>query len=170
MAVLDTLVAEGVADPARVFWSGWSWGGCLACFNAGVNPDRFRAIFAGIPAGDFVAAHWASAPELQAWDDAVYLGSPNDVPEAYARSDPMSYVDAVRAPTIIVAGTQDPRCPVEGVTPWVDAVRDRGVEVEVHWYEAGHHATGMDQQVDHLSRVLAFFARHGGVPFDPPAG
>ena len=50
------------------------------------------------PPGDFVAAHWASAPELQAWDDAVYGGSPTEVPDAYARSDPMTYVEAVRPP------------------------------------------------------------------------
>lgn len=161
MAVLDALVADGTADPDRVLWSGWSWGGCLACFNAGVNPDRFRAVFAGIPAGDFVAAHRASAPELQAWDDAVYGGSPDDVPEAYARSDPMTYVDAVRAPTIVVAGENDPRCPVEGVTPWVDAVRANGVPVEVHLYPAGHHANGMDDQVAHMRLVLDFFDRYG---------
>ena len=40
-------------------------------------PKRWRAIFAGIPAGDFVAAHQASAPELQAWDEAVYGGTPD---------------------------------------------------------------------------------------------
>ena len=76
LACVDALVADGTTDPDRVYWSGWSWGGCLACFNAGVHPDRWRAIFAGIPAGDFVAAHRASAPELQAWDDAVYGGTP----------------------------------------------------------------------------------------------
>ena len=94
LACVDALVADGTTDPDRVFWSGWSWGGCLACFNAGTHPDRWRAIFAGIPAGDFVAAHHASAPELQAWDEAVYGGTPEQVPDRYARSDPMTYVDA----------------------------------------------------------------------------
>src|SRR5205823_14971882 len=79
IACHDALEPEGVVDPGRVYWSGWSWGGCLACFNAGVHPDRWRAIFAGIPSGDFVAAHHACAPELQAWDDAVYGGSPEEV-------------------------------------------------------------------------------------------
>jgi dipeptidyl aminopeptidase/acylaminoacyl peptidase len=160
LACLDALSGEGVADPERVFWSGWSWGGCLACFNAGTHPDRWRAVFAGIPAGDFIAAHWASAPELQAWDDAVYGGSPDDVPDAYARSNPMSYVDAVRAPTIVIAGESDPRCPLEGVTPWVDAVRANGVPVDVHLYPAGHHANTMDDQVHHMQLVLDFFAGH----------
>ena len=160
IAVLDALVADGTADRERVYWSGWSWGGCLACFNAGVHPDRWRAIFAGIPGGDFVAAHRACAPELQAWDRAVYGGGPDDVPEAYARSNPMTYVDEVTAPTIIIAGEHDPRCPIEGVLPWVDAVRANGTEVEVHTYGAGHHANGMDQQVAHMRLVLDFFARH----------
>jgi dipeptidyl aminopeptidase/acylaminoacyl peptidase len=167
LAVLDALVADGVADPDRVFWSGWSWGGCLACFNAGVNPDRWRAVFAGIPAGDFVAAHWASAPELQAWDDAVYLGSPDEAPESYRRSDPMTYVKAVRSPTLVIAGEHDPRCPLEGVTPWVDAVRAQGGEVDVHLYPAGHHANAMADRVRHMGLILDFFARHGGVAQNP---
>ncbi len=160
IACLDSVVGAGIADPDRVFWSGWSWGGCLACFNAGVNPDRWRAIFAGIPAGDFVAAHWASAPELQAWDDAVYGGSPDEVPDAYRRSDPMTYAAAVTAPVLIIAGEHDPRCPVEGITPWVEAVRAVGTPVDVHWYATGHHANRMDEQVSHMKRILDFFDRH----------
>jgi dipeptidyl aminopeptidase/acylaminoacyl peptidase len=159
-AVIDQLIADGVADPDRLYWSGWSWGGCLACFNAGVHPRRYRAIFAGIPGGDFVAAHEACAPELQAWDVAVYGGSPDEVPEAYARSNPITYVSDVVTPTIVIAGEHDPRCPIEGVTPWVEAVRAAGTEVEVHTYAAGHHANGMDQQVEHMRLVLDFFARH----------
>jgi dienelactone hydrolase len=163
-ACLDRLIAEGVADPERVYWSGWSWGGCLACLNAGLHPDRWRAMFAGIPAGDFVAAHWASAPALQAWDDAVYGGSPVEVPEMYRERDPMTYADRVRAPVLIIAGENDSRCPVEGITPWVDAVRANGVEVRVHWYPTGHHANATKDQVRHMRMILDFFAEHGGPP------
>lgn len=159
-AVIEEVVAGGIADPDRLYWSGWSWGGCLACFNAGVNPDRYRAIFAGIPTGDFVAAHWACAPELRAWDEAVYGGSPDDVPDAYERSNPMTYVTKVTTPVIVIAGEHDPRCPLEGVTPWIDAVRAGGTEIQVHTYGAGHHANRMDQQIEHMQLVLDFFARH----------
>jgi len=160
MACLDALIADGTTDSDQVYWSGWSWGGCLACFHAGVHPDRFRAIFAGIPAGDFVAAHWASAPELQAWDQAVHGGSPEQAPESFRQSNPMTYVDAVRTPTLIIAGEHDPRCPIEGITPWVEAVRANGGEIEMHTYATGHHANNMEQQVQHMTWVLDFFARH----------
>ena len=161
LACVDALIADGTTDPDHVYWSGWSWGGCLACFHAGAHPDRFRAIFAGIPAGDFIAAHWASAPELQAWDDAAYRGTPDEVPESYRQSDPMTYVDGVRSPVLIIAGEHDPRCPMEGITPWVDAVRAHGGEVEVRTYGTGHHANDSSQQVQHMRSVLDFFEKHG---------
>src|SRR6266516_813100 len=50
IAGLNALEREGVVDPRRVYWSGWSWGGCLGCFNAGVNPDRWPSSRASPPA------------------------------------------------------------------------------------------------------------------------
>ena len=76
IACLDALIAEGITDPDRVAFAGWSWGGCLACLDAGLHPDRWKAVFAGIPSGDMVAAHYACMPELRAYDLALYGGTP----------------------------------------------------------------------------------------------
>ena len=141
-------------------FSGWSWGGCLACLNEGLHPDRWKAVFAGIPAGDFVAAHWASMPEIRSYDVALYGGTPDDVPERYRERNPMTYVDRAVAPVLIIAGEEDPRCPIEGITPWVDALRSRNVSVDVHLYPQGHHANAVDQQIQHMQLILDFFGRH----------
>ena len=118
-------------------------------------------MFAGIPAGDFVAAHWASAPELQAWDDAVYGGSPDDVPDAYRRSDPMTYAANVTAPVLIIAGENDPRCPPEGVDPWVDAVRAAGGTGRGPVLPRGPpHEQRSRGQVQHMQLILDFFDRY----------
>lgn len=160
IAGLDALVAAGIADPDRVAFSGWSWGGCLACLNVGLHPDRWKAVFAGIPAGDMVAAHYASMPEIQAYDVAMYGGTPEEVPDLYRERNPMTYVDGAVAPVLVIAGEQDPRCPIEGITPWVDALRSRGVPVDVHLYPEGHHANAVDQQVHHMQLILDFFGEH----------
>jgi dipeptidyl aminopeptidase/acylaminoacyl peptidase len=159
LACLDDAVAGGVADPARVAFAGWSWGGCLACLAAGRHPERFAAVFAGIPSGDFVAAHHACMPELRAYDLALYGGSPDELPELWAERNPMTYVDRVRAPVLVIAGEEDPRCPPEGIAPWVEALRTRGVPVETHFYPEGHHANRTDRQVEHMRMILDFFAR-----------
>ncbi len=160
IAGLDALIEAGIADAARVAFAGWSWGGCLACLNVGLHPDRWKAVFAGIPAGDMVAAHYASMPEIRAYDVAMYGGTPDEVPDLYRERNPMTYVDRAVAPVLIIAGEQDPRCPVEGITPWVDALRSRGVPVDVHMYPEGHHANSVDQRVHHMQLILDFFARY----------
>jgi dipeptidyl aminopeptidase/acylaminoacyl peptidase len=160
VAGLDALIAAGIADPDRVVFAGWSWGGCLACLNEGLHPDRWRAVFAGIPAGDMIAAHHASMPEIQAYDVAIYGGTPEEVPDLYRERNPMTYVDRAVAPVLVIAGERDPRCPIEGITPWVEALRARGVSVEMYLYPAGHHANRVDDQVRHMQLILDFFGRH----------
>jgi dipeptidyl aminopeptidase/acylaminoacyl peptidase len=160
LACLDTLIADGVADEDEAFLAGWSWGGCLACLNEGLHPDRWRAVFAGVPAGDLVAAHWAAMPTIRALDVALFGGDPDEARELYRERDPMTYVGKAKAPVLVIAGEQDPRCPLEGVTPWVEALRERGVEVELSLYPTGHNVNDTEQQIRHAELILDFFGRH----------
>jgi dipeptidyl aminopeptidase/acylaminoacyl peptidase len=159
-AALDRVIADGVADPDRVFLEGWSWGGYLATLNAGLHPDRWRAVAAGIPVGDYVAAHYECAPPLRAWDLAVMGGSPMDLPELYRERNPMTYVDAVRAPLLIIAGEHDSRCPLGQIMTYAHALKARGGTVEIHLYPGGHHANDVAEQIRHVERVMDFFARY----------
>ncbi len=159
-AGVDSLVAEGVADPGRLFIEGWSWGGYLATLNAGLHPHRWRAVLAGIPVGDYVASHYECAPPQRAWDLATLGGGPMDLPELYRERNPMTYVDRVIAPMLIIAGEHDSRCPLGQVMTYAHALRARGREVEVHLYPSGHHANDVDEQIAHVRLALDFFARH----------
>jgi dipeptidyl aminopeptidase/acylaminoacyl peptidase len=157
---LDALIADGLADRAQAFLLGWSWGGMLACLNEGLNPDRWRAVFAGAPIGDLVEGHKAAMPFIQALNVATYGGDPTEVPDRYRERDPMTYVDRARAPVLVIAAENDPRCPVAGLTPWVDALRRRGVEVELHVDSGGHWPDATDRAVRDTDRILSFFERH----------
>jgi dipeptidyl aminopeptidase/acylaminoacyl peptidase len=160
LAALDQTVASGVADPDRVFLAGWSWGGYLATLNAGRNPERWRAVFAGIPVGDSVAAHYECAPALRAWDLGVMGGSPEELPELYTERNPITYVDGVRAPMLVIAGEHDSRCPIGQVMTYVVRLRARGHPVEVHLYPEGHHTNDVAGQVRHTEQIVAFFDRY----------
>jgi dipeptidyl aminopeptidase/acylaminoacyl peptidase len=164
LAAVDRLVADGVADPDRLFLEGWSWGGYLSELLAGLHPERWRAVAAGIPGGDYVAGHYESSPEMRQWDVAMFGGTPIEVPEAYHRSNPMAYIDRVQAAMLVIAGEADPRSTLGSTMTYVHGLKVRGVEIEIRVYEGGHHANAMDEQIEHVRLIVDLFARHGGVP------
>jgi len=159
IAGLDHLVALGIADPDRVVLEGWSWGGYLATLNAGLHPERWRGVLAGIPVGDLVAAHYECAPALRDWDIATLGGSPMDLPALYHERNPMTYVDRVRAPVLLIAGEHDSRCPLGQVMVYAHALRRRGQPVELHLYPGGHHANDVAEQVRQAALAIEFFGR-----------
>jgi dipeptidyl aminopeptidase/acylaminoacyl peptidase len=158
-AGLDHLIVEGIADPRRLFIEGWSWGGYLATLNAGLHPERWRAVMAGIPVGDYVASHYECSAPLRAWDLATLGGSPMELPNLYRERNPMTYVDHVEAPVLLIAGEHDSRCPLGQVMTYAHALRVRGKEVAVHLYPGGHHANDVQEQILHVELAMAFFAK-----------
>lgn len=160
VAVRDHLVATGVADGARVVLAGASWGGYLTLLGLGLYPDRWALGLAGVPVADYVAAYEDEMEALKAFDRSLFGGSPDEVPEKYRHSSPLTYVDAVRAPVLILAGENDPRCPIRQIENYVGALAARGVEHQVYRYDAGHGSLVDDERVKQTRVELEFAARH----------
>jgi dipeptidyl aminopeptidase/acylaminoacyl peptidase len=158
LAGLDDLVARGLADPSRVVLAGWSWGGYVTLMGAGRFPERFTSLVAGVPVADYVAAFEDEAPGLQAIDRVLFGGTPDEVPDVYRERNPITYVDNVRAPLLILAGTNDSRCPIRQVWNYVDRLRARSFEPRVYTYETGHSSFDIDERVRQTAIVLDFLA------------
>lgn len=158
LAGLDDLVARGLADPARTVLAGWSWGGYVTLLGAGRHPDRWTSLIAGVPVADYIAAYEDEAPMLQALDRALFGGSPADVPALYAERNPLTYVDAVAAPLLVLAGENDSRCPIRQVWNYVGRLRARGVEPVVYTYATGHSSFDIEERVRQTKIVLDHLA------------
>ena len=157
LAVLDLAIAEGVADPDRLGFAGWSWGGYMGLYMAGVHPERdWKAIFSGVPAAELVSAHWESAPDLQAFDRSIMGGTPDDIPERFARVSPYTYVGNVRAPVMIVAGDNDSRCPIAQVLAWCEAFEAAGGDLTLYRFEAGHGSNVLEEDAKQVEMAVAF--------------
>jgi protease II len=160
LAVRDHLVATGVADPARVVLAGASWGGFLTLLGLGTQPDAWSLGLAGVPVADYVAAYEDEMEALKAFDRSLFGGSPTEVPEAYADSSPLTYVDAVQVPVLLLAGENDPRCPIRQIENYVTQLADRGVPHQVYRYDAGHGSMVDDERVRQMRVELDFALGH----------
>ncbi|HEY8372724.1 MAG TPA: prolyl oligopeptidase family serine peptidase [Pseudonocardiaceae bacterium] len=158
-AVHDWAVRSGLADPNRCVVAGASWGGYLTLLALGTQPERWAAGVAGVPVADYVAAYADEMEPLRAYDRALFGGSPEELPELYRECSPITYVDAVRAPVLVLAGENDPRCPIRQIENYLERLAQRGAEYQVYRYDAGHGSLVVAETIRQTAAEVAFARR-----------
>ncbi|GAA3483678.1 prolyl oligopeptidase family serine peptidase [Streptomyces yanii] len=161
-AVRQWAVESGLADAEKLVLAGGSWGGYLTLLGLGTQPDDWALGLAAVPVGDYVTAYHDEMEALKAMDRTLLGGTPEEVPERFEASSPLTYVDAVKAPVYISAGVNDPRCPIRQVENYVDRLKDRGALHEVYRYDAGHGSLVVEERIKQVRLELDFARRHLG--------
>jgi dipeptidyl aminopeptidase/acylaminoacyl peptidase len=94
---------------------------------------------------------------------AVEYGDPVKDRDFLISISPITKLDQITAPLMVIHGANDPRVPIVETEQIVKALRDRGREVEYLRYEdEGHSLAKAANRADAYPRVLAFFQRHMG--------
>ncbi|XIG75929.1 S9 family peptidase [Streptomyces sp. SGAir0957] len=159
-AVRAWAVDSGLADPERLVLAGGSWGGYLTLLGLGTQPGAWALGLAAVPVADYVAAYEDEMEALKAMDRTLLGGSPEEVPDRFAVSSPLTYVDDVKAPVYISAGVNDPRCPIRQIDNYVDRLAARDAVHEVYRYDAGHGSLVVEERIKQLRLELDFASRH----------
>lgn len=110
LAAIDALVKDGIADPKRLAVAGYSYGGFMASWTIG-HSDRFKAAVVGAPVVDQESFHGTS--DIGMWFAPWELNA--EFPggrETLRHFSPLTYVDKISTPTLIVHGEADDRCPI----------------------------------------------------------
>ncbi len=166
MAGVDFVVAQGWADPSRLYCTGFSQGGIMTNWAVG-HTDRFRAAVSEHGMWDYVTAYGTDDCHLWWQDD---LGVPWQNQETYRRIAPESGVSAIHTPLLILAGDQDWRCPLTQSEQLYLSLKKRGVPTQLVVYPGEHHDVSKPRRWrDRLERIDAWLAQYGGVPVPTPA-
>jgi dipeptidyl aminopeptidase/acylaminoacyl peptidase len=161
---IDQLVAEGIADPRRLAVAGYSYGGYMTCYLTS-RDGRFAAAVTGGVVSDLTS--------MSATSDSGYLlgelelgGQPWDRRDRYAAMSPLTHVDRVRTPTLILQGAVDLLCPVGQAEQWHAALRARGVPTRLVLYPDGTHLVILEgppsHRMDFNRRIVEWVERYAG--------
>jgi dipeptidyl aminopeptidase/acylaminoacyl peptidase len=161
-AVVDRVLAEGIADPERIVLSGSSWGGYLTLLGLSLQAERWSLGVAGVPVADYVAAYEDEMAPLKAYDDALFGGSPTTNLQAYVDRSPLTFIEQVRVPLMILAGANDPRCPIRQIDNYIERLVALGKPHEVLRFDAGHGSLRTDERICQVAAEIDFVARHLG--------
>lgn len=161
-AVRDWAVRSGLVAQGCTVLAGGSWGGYLTLLGLGTQPDSWAAGLARFPVADTAAAYQLEMDEVRQVDRLLFGGTPGEVPEVYARASPMTYADSVRAPVMITAADNDPRCPIEQIDTYLAALDRHGVQTKLRRMHLGHGTRTAVERIAQMQQELAFCRSHVG--------
>jgi dipeptidyl aminopeptidase/acylaminoacyl peptidase len=88
-------------------------------------------------------------------------GDPDKDADALAKLSPITYIDRVKSPLLIVQGASDPRVPAGESIQIHDALEKNGVPCELTLFpDEGHGAQKRENRVYTLAQSIAFFQKH----------
>ena len=172
LAGVDYLVAQGIADPARLGVGGWSYGGLMTNFLI-ASDTRFKAGISGAGSANRFA--------LYGHEQYVFLydnefGPPwEDTDRWISTSYPFLKANRITTPTLFMGGEEDWNVPILGSEQMYQALRTLNVPTQLVVYPGQNHGlTKLSFQRDRLERYLAWYrplpgiARHDLSAGPPP--
>lgn len=154
------LEKTGYADPRRVAIMGGSYGGYMTMMGLARRPEIWAAGVAIVPFVNWFTELEHEDPTLREWDLAT-MGDPVANRALYEDRSPIYFVDRIRAPLLVLAGGNDPRCPKEESDQVARAIRARGGVVEYKFYEEeGHSFSRLENSIDSFERTVAFLEKY----------
>lgn len=162
VAAARFLADRGDVDAARMVIRGGSAGGSTTLLALA----RSRAFAAG--------ANYFGVADLEALltDDHKFesrytvqlIGPWPEAGDVYRARSPLSHVDSIAAPLVVLQGAADTVVPPRHSTAIVEAMRSRGLQVEYHEYEGeGHGFRGAAAITHSIATELDFYLRVFGL-------
>lgn len=162
MSGVDAVIERGFVDKKRLYVTGGSGGGVLTSWIVG-QTDRFRAAVAAKPAVNWYT--WALTTDIYPYGVKYWFpGMPWNHREHYMKRSPISNVDQVSTPTMLMTGTDDYRTPMSEAVQFYQALKLREVDAALVRIPGASH--DLAARPSHLAakaaHVLEWFQRHGG--------
>jgi dipeptidyl aminopeptidase/acylaminoacyl peptidase len=146
----------GFVDSTKLIVMGGSYGGYLTMMAVTRHPEMWAA---GVPIVPFV--NWFTEfenedPQLQEYDK-LFMGDPVKDKALWQDRSPINFIEKVKAPLLILAGANDPRCPQSEAQQVADSVKKQGGIAILKIYEnEGHGFARVENQIDAYQRVADF--------------
>lgn len=158
-AVHDWLPTLGL-DPRRAALWGGSYGGYMVLAGLAFQPNRWAAGVDIVGISSLTTFLENTAGYRRAHREREY-GSPQENAEFLREASPLTRVESISAPLLVIHGANDPRVPLSEAEQLADAVRSKGLECELLVYgDEGHGLAKRTNRLDAYPRAAAFLARH----------
>ncbi len=135
-AVMDKLVADGLADPNRLGIGGWSYGGMNTNY-AIASDTRFSAAVSRASISNMITGY---GTDQYIWQYENELGLPWEGIDNYLKiSYPFFHADRIETPTLFMCGEKDFNVPLTNSEQMYQALCSLGVPTKLVIYPGQFH-------------------------------
>ena len=160
ISAAEWIKKTGFIDPKKVAVMGGSYGGYLTMMAVTKAPDLWAAGVAIVPFVNWFTEIENEDPLLREYDMAT-MGDPMKDKARLQERSPINFVDRIKAPLLLLAGGNDPRCPRTEAEQVASAIKKRKGVVELKVYEnEGHGFAKVENQIDAYTRVADFLKKN----------
>lgn len=158
LAGIEHLIAEKLADPARIGLTGSSYGGFMSALLPKLMPQVAAAVCIS-PVSDWFGQHFTS--NIPILEEIFLGGSPGVLSEKYVARSPALLAAKTQAATLILAGALDRCTPIGQAIELHRSLLEQGsLSVLMTYPQDGHSLRSPHSYVDSAARVLDWFMRH----------
>jgi len=153
------LIDQGYADPDHIGVTGGSYGGymTLACMTT--NPDLYAAGIDNVGIANFYTFLMNTSSYRRALRESEY--GPLSDSAFLVDISPLTHVDKIAAPLMIIHGENDPRVPVGEARQMAEAISARGGIVDTLIFpDEGHGVAKRPNMLVQYRRMVDFFKEH----------
>ena len=159
-ASVDYVVSAGVADPKRIGIVGGSYGGYMVMAGLTEFPDMFAAGANLFGVVNFETFFKNTQPWMAAISKIEY-GDPDKEADMLRQLSPLTRIDRVKAPTIVLHGANDTNVPVIEAEQVVENLKKRNIPVEyVLFPDEGHGWRKTPNRIKSAVSIVKFFEKY----------
>ena len=161
---VDAIIAKGYIDTDNLFVTGGSGGGVLTCWMID-HTTRFRAAASLYPVINWYS--WVLTSDLPSFGTLYWFpGMPWDNTEQYMKRSVISYVKAVKTPTLLMTGEEDYRTPISEAEQFYAALKLLKIETTLVRFPGEPHGLSRrpSHQIAKVLYVLGWFDSHRAKP------
>ena len=165
---VDWAVEQGIADPDRLAIYGGSYGGYATLVGVTFTPDRFRAAVSFVGPSNLVTLIRSFPDYWRPFLASTWYRFVGDPEVEHEREDmwrrsPLSRVDDIVTPLMVIQGANDPRVTKHESDQIVEALKGRGIDVEyIVADDEGHGFAKPENRMRAYRAMETFFAQHLG--------
>ncbi len=157
------LIEQGIADPSRIAIYGASYGGYATLQGLVVTPTLYAAGVDYVGVSNLFTFLQTIPPYWKPLLDMMYdmVGNPEELKSQFEATSPALNAHRIMAPLFVAQGANDPRVNIAESDQIVEAMRNRGVEVEYMVKEnEGHGFHNEENRFDFYRAMEKFLEKH----------